>query len=134
MHDFARLGTLQIQRDALLVLVVGLKVVVAAALYGAASRNRGDAASRIAALTLFYLDDLGAEISEHLSRDRTLLPDSPVDYANTVERSLHGVLYTTIGGDRMRAQSPARWAAGVTPAPSVRKRRTRNAATAFHEL
>src|SRR4029077_10780405 len=122
MHDFARLRPLQIERDALLVLIVGLEVIVAAALDGAASRNRGDAAAGVAALALFDLDDLGAEGGEHLSRDRALLPDCPVDYANTVERSVHGVLYTTIGGDGVESvQSPARWAAGVTPAPSGRR-------------
>ena len=48
--DLARLGALQIQRDAFLVLVVGLEVIVAAILAGGAPGDRKNPAARVAAL------------------------------------------------------------------------------------
>src|SRR5271154_5520663 len=95
MHYLARLGLLQIQRDTLLVLVVGFEVIIAPALDGGTARDGGNSPARVAALALFYLDNFGAEVGEHLRRDRPLLPDRPVDNSNSVKRSAHAFLYTT---------------------------------------
>ncbi len=95
MHDLARLGLLQIQRDTFLVLVVGLEIIIAPALDGRTARDRGDSAAGVAPLALLDLDNLGAQVGEHLRRDRPLLPDRPVDNSNSVKRSAHAFLYTT---------------------------------------
>src|SRR5580704_11545088 len=95
MHYLARLGLLQIQRDTFLMLVVGFEVIIAPALDGRTASDRDDSPARVAALALFYLDNLGAEVSEHLRRDRPLLPDRPVDNSNSVKRPAHAFLYTT---------------------------------------
>src|SRR5580693_5523262 len=95
MHYFARLGLLQIQRDTFLMLVVGFEVIIAPALDGGTARDRGNSPARVAALALFYLDNFGAKVGEHLRGDRPLLPDRPVDNSNSVKRPAHAFLYTT---------------------------------------
>ncbi len=97
VDDLTRFGTLQIERDTLLVTIVRLEVEVAPAAPGGPSGDRDDSAPRIATLAFLYLDHLGAEIGEHRGRHRSLLPNGPIQYPDSFERRVHGALYTTTG-------------------------------------
>jgi hypothetical protein len=112
VHDLARLGLLEIEREALLVAVVRLEVEVQ---LGLLARDRDDPTARVAAFLVLELDHLGAEVAEHRARHRTLLPDGPVDHAQAFERHRHressSVRTDTLGpGDRgfqLELQPPA---------------------------
>ena len=93
IEDFLGFGFLQVERQAFLVAVVGLEVEVRPAVLGAdqGASHAHDAAARVAADPLFDLDDFGAQVGQHHGRDRSLLPDRPVDDANPVERLVHNL-------------------------------------------
>src|SRR2546430_2473496 len=95
MHDIARLGLLEIEREALLVAVVGFGIEGWPILQIDAAHPQ-HAAAWIAALAMLDLDDLGAEITEHRRAHRPLLPDRPVDHPNSVQRHRHSVLQIAI--------------------------------------
>ena len=83
-HHLAGLGLLQIQRDGLLVAVVGLEIPVEVARMGRAARG-GQPAPGVSGAALLNLDHLGAQVAEHGRADRALLPDGPVEDADAVE-------------------------------------------------
>ena len=90
--DLARFGLLQVEREALLVAVVGLEVEIARGLVGRAAGHRENPSRRVAALALLDLDYLGAQVRQHHACNRTLLPDGPIDDPNSLERSVHVVI------------------------------------------
>jgi hypothetical protein len=102
--DFAGRGLGQIQRQALLVTIIGFEVKVVAALgRGGGAADREDRAAGIALVALFDLDDLGAEVGQHGGRHRTLLPNRPIDDPNAFQWCIHGFPYTTERGGSISA-------------------------------
>src|SRR5262249_50366732 len=95
IDDLACFGPFQVERDTLLVFVVGFEIKIPATSVGRATCDRHDAAPRVAPLALFKFDYLGAHIPEHLGRNRALLPYRPVDNPNAGKRTFHDCLYTT---------------------------------------
>src|SRR6516165_10433058 len=110
IHDLACLGPFQIERDTLLVFVVGFEIEISAASVGRATCHRHDAAPRVAPLALFNLDYFSAQVREHLGRNRALLPYRPVDNPNATKRTAHDCLYTTSRPERIVPGS--RWIFG----------------------
>src|SRR5262249_15524624 len=101
VEDLASLGPFQIERDTLLVFVVGFEIEIAATSVSRGPCDRHDAAPRVAPLALFNLDYFSAQVREHLSRNRALLPYRPVDNPNAGKRTSHDCLYTTSRPDRI---------------------------------
>ena len=85
VYDLPGLGFFEVERKALLVAVIGLKIKVVA-LAGAdhGAGNAHHAPTGVAADPLFELDDLRPEVAEHHRRDRPLLENCPVDNTNAV--------------------------------------------------
>src|SRR5579875_812046 len=86
---------LQVDRQTLLVTVIGFEVERTWRNCPAPAREQP--AAGVAALGFFEFDHLGAQVAEHRRRYRPLLPDRPIDYANTVQRRFHIPKYNTIG-------------------------------------
>ena len=89
VHDLARLGPLQIERDTLFVTIIRLEVEVASAARGIASRDRHDGASGVALVALLDFDHLGAQVGEHRGRHRALLPNRPIENPDSCEWAFH---------------------------------------------
>src|SRR5579885_61668 len=87
VDDLARLGMLEIDCETLLVAVVCFKIVTARRDHAACAGNQS--AAGVTPFQLLELDDFGAQVAEHRSRNWSLLPDGPVDHADSVERRFH---------------------------------------------
>src|SRR2546428_733365 len=76
------------------------------------------AAPRLAADALLDLDRLGTEVPQHRRGDGALLPDGPVEDANSIERHHHGGVLTHPGARALLARRTApRCAAPMPPGP-----------------
>src|SRR5260370_32040510 len=90
VDDLARFSLAQVERDTLLVAIVGLEVEIVTGGRGCGgAADRKDVTARVALLPLLDLDYFGAQVGQHRRRPRALLPYRPVDDPDTFKRCVH---------------------------------------------
>jgi hypothetical protein len=88
IDDLARFGLLQIDSEAAFVAVVGLEIEIRP-IAEIDAAQLGHAAAGVAADAFLDLDHIRAEVAEHGRAYRALLPDGPIDDADSLERHGH---------------------------------------------
>jgi len=104
VDDISTFGFLEVKSDAFLVAVIGLEIVITIARrVGCGPADTHDAATRVPADPIFDLDNLSAEIAEHHGRYWSLLPDGPIENANSFQNPSHECLASECVRRRERA-------------------------------